>query len=78
MRSSSQQQETKPIVNALQTTKGETMSANNSDIAAGKSEMLPEEILCPDCGASLKLSQKERTEKKFACPVCKETFLVKE
>jgi ssDNA-binding Zn-finger/Zn-ribbon topoisomerase 1 len=41
------------------------------------SEILPEEIQCPDCGADLKLNEQERTERKFACPVCKETFMVK-
>lgn len=41
------------------------------------SEILPEEIKCPDCGADLKLNEQERTERKFACPVCKETFVVK-
>ncbi len=41
------------------------------------SEILPQEIQCPDCGADLKLNEHERIEGKFACPVCKETFVVK-
>jgi predicted amidophosphoribosyltransferase len=40
-------------------------------------QILPEEIQCPDCGASLKLNEQERIERKFACPICKETFMVK-
>jgi DNA-directed RNA polymerase subunit M/transcription elongation factor TFIIS len=44
---------------------------------AQNEEILPEEILCPDCGADLKLSQQERIEWKFKCHACKETFVVK-
>lgn len=42
-----------------------------------KEEILPEEILCPDCGADLRLNQEERIEWKFSCHACKETFVVK-
>jgi hypothetical protein len=40
--------------------------------------MLSQEILCPDCGAELTLNETERREGKFACAVCRETFLVKD
>ena len=39
--------------------------------------ILPEEIQCPDCGANLILTDTERTERKFKCTTCSETFSVK-
>ncbi len=45
--------------------------------ARNTEEILPEEIECPGCGADLKLTEKERAERKFACLACKETFVVK-
>lgn len=40
--------------------------------------MLPEEIQCPECGANLTLTEAERTERKFKCSACQETFSVKD
>lgn len=43
-----------------------------------KDEILPEEIQCPDCGAELKLDEIARTEKRFTCSVCNESFVIKD
>jgi hypothetical protein len=42
------------------------------------SNVLADEIYCPDCGAEIKLTDQERAEKKFTCHACKETFVVKD
>ena len=40
--------------------------------------MLPEVIQCPGCNAELALNDRERTEEKFVCSACQETFIVKD
>jgi DNA-directed RNA polymerase subunit RPC12/RpoP len=34
-------------------------------------ELLPPDVDCPHCGASLALDEEERTHKRFKCPACK-------
>lgn len=40
------------------------------------SNLLPEDVQCPNCGVELKLSEEERTRRQFTCSVCRESFTV--
>ena len=40
------------------------------------SNLLPEEVQCPNCGVELKLNEQERTQRQFTCSVCRESFTV--
>ncbi len=41
------------------------------------SNLLPEDVQCPNCGAELTLTEHERTRREFNCTVCRENFSVK-
>ena len=40
------------------------------------SNLLPEEVQCPNCGVELKLNEEERARRQFTCSVCRESFTV--
>ncbi|MCL4511123.1 MAG: hypothetical protein M1470_08655, partial [Bacteroidetes bacterium] len=47
-----------------------TRSAKNSLKKELPAELLPTEVICPNCSSELELSDEDRASKKFHCPEC--------